>query len=223
MKILIIEDDKAFSESLKEFLGANGFAADLVPDGENGLIFLKNGSREYDAIILDWMLPGKSGLDVLKDLRAEGTETPVILLTAKNELRDKIAGFDTGADDYLTKPFEPEELLSRLRVLVRRPRNIIHDAHSFGGIKIDRGRKIVSAPDGREIKLTKKEFSILEFMILSKNRAVGRGEIQAVLWPDGKKSASNVIDVHIHSLRKKLKQYDSDIIEAVPGIGYRLR
>lgn len=224
MRILIIEDDKQLAESLKEFLEKQGFSIDCVLDGETAEKRIGLYNDSYDMIILDRMLPGeKSGDDITRMIRAQNYGIPILMLTGKTGVDERIEGLDLGADDYLTKPFSPDELLARIRAILRRPKSRMQETLKAGDLTIDlHARRVFKR--NREIPLTLKEFSLLEFLVRHRGEALSREEIFNHLWDFTSNAMSNVIDVHVHALRKKIWNGDngSRIIETIPGIGYRL-
>ncbi|MCX6347797.1 MAG: response regulator transcription factor [Actinobacteria bacterium] len=210
MKIIIIEDSKKLADILKKGLENEGYTVDCFYDGLSGEKNLLLHFEDYEIIILDVMLPGKNGLDICKNLRDKNISTPVLMLTAKDATQDKISGLDSGADDYLIKPFEFEELLARIRALLRRP------VLNLSAKKTYR--------DGKEIILTLKEFRILEYMMRNAGIVLSRDSILGSLWDFDFDSFSNVVDVHMKNLRKKIDGNSKyKMIETVYGIGYRIK
>lgn len=221
MKILLVEDEKQLSEALCEILLKNKYSVDAVLDGENGLNY---GLTDiYDVIILDIMLPKINGLDVLKSLRKNGISKPVILLTAKGTIEDKIIGLDAGADDYLAKPFSPEELLARLRALTRRNGDFINDnILEFGDIKLNLLTYEMVVWD-TSITLTLKEFKILKYFMQRPKIVVSKDDLITKLWGFDSEIEYNNIEVYISFLRKKLSYVDSHVkITTIRRVGYRL-
>lgn len=222
MRILIIEDDQSLAQTLKTFLEKRGFAADYVNDGEAGEKRLELYHKDYDLVILDRLLPQRSGDEILQTLRSKNISIPVLMLTAKIDLSDKISGLEKGADDYLGKPFDHEELLARIRALLRRPEKLTPARLNIKGITLDAGSRKVFRGE-KEIKFTPKEFALLEFLMRNPGRALNREEIFNHVWDFLDNSLSNIIDVHMHSIRRKLgRDRGQEVIETVPGIGYRL-
>ena len=223
MKILIVEDEVKLAETLKRGLVQNGYAVDIVHDGQAGLDQIEISYEEYDLVILDIMLPHKNGFDICKTTRSQGITIPIIMLTARDSISDKVMGLDSGADDYVIKPFEFKELLARIRSLLRRPKNICLTLLKIGGITLDPGARIV-VRDGKNIKLTTKEFAILEYLMRNSGMVLSREMILAHVWDQAFDSFSNVVDVHIANLKKKIDDPKyATFIEAVRGSGYRLR
>jgi len=222
MKILIVEDNEIFAESLKQFLEREGFAVDYVLDGAKGLLRIQLSHAEYDLVILDWMLPQKDGPQILAEIRASKINIPVLMLTARNAVDDKVEGFGKGADDYLAKePFYPAELLARVKALLRRPREALPAKLQAGPLALDPVSRKVTR-DGKEIKLTLREFALLEYLMRNPDRAINREQIWDHVWDFAANAMSNAVDVHIHNLRKKLGQEGGKLLETIPGIGYKL-
>lgn len=222
MKLLIVEDQKNLALLLKQEFESAGHAADLLHDGAEGERRMRFYSKNYDLLVLDLGLPGIGGLDLLKAIRSRDIRTPVLVLTARAGPGDKITLFDAGADDYVTKPFSFGELLARVRALTRRPPALLPERMETGRLTLDRIRHSVHW-DGAEIRLTAKEFGILEFFMRRQNQVVDRGQILAHLWDFAYDAASNVVDVHVNNLRKKLGARGGQFIQTVRGAGYRWR
>jgi len=221
MRILIIEDETYLAEALTHILRKNNYSADAVNDGLAGLDNALTGI--YDLILLDIMLPGMDGISVLKNIRKAGISTPVILLTAKGEVSDKVTGLDCGADDYLAKPFATEELLARIRAASRRKGEVIPDnTIKFGDIELNTGSlKLAKVP--REIKLILKESELLELLMTRKNAVTSKELVIEKLWGFDSDAEHNNVEVYISFLRKKLVYLDSSVsIGTVRGVGYIL-
>lgn len=221
MRILIVEDETYLAEALTHILKKNNYSADAVNDGLSGLDNALTGI--YDLILLDIMLPGMDGISVLRKLRSAGIETPVILLTAKGEVSDKVRGLDSGADDYLAKPFATEELLARIRAASRRKGEIIPDnTIKFGDIELNTGSlKLSKGP--REIKLILKESELMELLMTRKNAVTPKELVIEKLWGFDSDAEHNNVEVYISFLRKKLAYLDSSVsIGTVRGVGYIL-
>ena len=216
MRVLLVEDEKKLSDVIKQGFTEEGYAVDQAFNGEEGLYLAE--SESYDVIILDIMLPKVDGVTVCKELRKKGIATPVLMLTAKTQVEDKVAGLDAGADDYLTKPFEFIELKSRVHALIRRSSQKPISTIVIDDLEIDTVKRTVKRA-GSEIVLTPKEFSILEFLARHKDEVVTRTQIMDHIWDYNFDSLSNVVDVFIATLRKKLK---SKIIQTLHGVGYKL-
>ena len=221
MRILIVEDELPLAEALTQILRKNNYTVDAVNDGESGL---DNALSDiYDLIILDIMLPKMDGISVLKNLRKEGISTAVILLTARGEISDKVIGLDSGADDYLAKPFASEELLARIRAMSRRKGEVIQDnSLKFGDLQLNTSTLKLST-DNKEIKLILKEAELLELLITRKNLASSKELIIEKLWGFDAEVEHNHVEVYISFLRKKLTYLNSKVtINTVRGVGYIL-
>ncbi|NCO88729.1 DNA-binding response regulator [Candidatus Roizmanbacteria bacterium CG2_30_33_16] len=218
MKILLVEDEKRLSYFIKKGLIEQGFAVDSAFDGEEGLYLAKE--ETYDVIILDVMLPKLSGIELCKKLRELKKETPVLMLTAKSEVDDKVEGLNSGADDYLTKPFVFAELKARINALLRRSYHQVTNNLTIDDLEVDPLKHIVKR-NGKMIKLTPKEFAILELLLRQKNEVVTRTQVIEHVWDYNFESLSNVVDVFIGTLRKKIdKGYKVPLIHTLHGVGY---
>ncbi|HVP12672.1 MAG TPA: response regulator transcription factor [Phycisphaerae bacterium] len=220
MKLLLVEDDDLLGRSLLQGLREADYTVDWARDGEEGWHLLRTG--DYDGVILDWMLPGLDGLSILHRHREAGEKTPILMLTARDATRDLVLGLDSGADDYLVKPFEFTELLARLRVLVRhryaQPSSVIRVADLEVDLvrrEVRRGRKLIA--------LTAREFGLLELLALQANRVVSRAEIWDKLYETDEEGTSNVVDVYISYLRRKIDRGRRPLIITRRGQGYMLR
>ncbi len=221
MRVLLIEDHKPLVRALKKGLEEEGFAVDVAYDGEEGNF--KAQAANYDAIILDLMLPKQDGLTLLKNWRRAGLKTHVLVLTARSGIEDKVRGLDSGADDYLTKPFELEELLARLRALVRRGHEVKDPVLRIEDLEIDTAARTVCRA-GQLIHLTPREFALLEFLAFNRGKVVTRTMIWEHLYDEHDENTSNVVDVYIRYLRNKIdKGYDPPLIITRWGEGYMLR
>lgn len=219
VRVLIIEDNQRLSASLKEMLVSEGYSVDLAFDGEKGEKMAKQES--YDLILLDIMLPIKDGISVCVSLRESEIITPIIMLTAKGETDDRVLGLDSGADDYLIKPFAIDELMARMRALLRRPQNKISEKINFLDLEIlSSEHKVLRA--GKEIKLTLKEYSVLEYLIRNQGRVISRDDILEHCWDFAYDSFSNIVDVYIKRLREKLKDKNEQYIQTIRGVGYKM-
>lgn len=221
MRILIVEDEKKMASFLERGLKEESCVVDLAEDGEKGWEYAN--TNEYDLLIVDWMLPKMNGLDLCKKIRAEGKQVPILILTARDAVEDKIQGLDVGADDYLTKPFSFEELLARIRALLRRPPNIKDETVlKCGNLSMDLiKRHVTVGPEA--IALSQKEFSLLEYLMRHRGEVVSRTAIAEHVWDLHFDPLSNTIDVYINFLRKKITEKNVDFkIETVRGAGYRL-
>lgn len=220
MNILIIEDEIKTARYIKTGLSENGFFVDTSDNGNDGLELVK--SNNYDLIILDVMLPGKDGWTILKELRDDGKYMPVIFLTAKDTVLDKVKGLELGADDYLIKPFAFSELLARIRALLRRGKTIQRDKIEIADLTIDLLRQTAHR-NGRFLNLTKKEFMLLSLFALHKGEVLSRTLIAEQIWNINFITDTNIIDVAIRRLRQKLDDpYDKKLIRTVRGVGYIL-
>lgn len=221
MRILIVEDEIRLAEVLGEIMKENKYVVDIVNDGEEGYDYAASGI--YDVIILDVMLPNMNGFDIVLKLRNNKVKTPIIMLTAKDEIGDKVRGLDCGADDYLTKPFSKEELLARVRALSRRQGEVILNELSYEDIKLDKSTNALFCND-RSIHLGLKESEILEILMCNSNRAVGKEELLEKVWGIESDAEDNNVEVYISFLRKKLNFLGSKIsIEAIRKVCYHLK
>ena len=220
-RVLVVEDQKTLLQNLVRGLSGEGYEVVAASTGEKG--YLEASSSRFDAIVLDLMLPAKSGLDVLRELRAEGSTTPVIILTARDSIDDRVLGLDSGADDYLVKPFAFAELLARMRVLLRRgpaPRETVLRA---ADLEMDLVSRQVTR-SGRIAELTTREFELLEYLLRHKDEPVTRDMLSRDVWKEATGSMTRVIDVYINALRKKIEQPGrQQLIHTVRGVGYALR
>ncbi|MCY2931154.1 MAG: response regulator transcription factor [Planctomycetota bacterium] len=220
MRVLLVEDYPPLQKSLAKGLREAGFAVDATGDGNEGLWYARNG--QYDAIILDLMLPGLDGLSLLRRLRQEGRPTHVLILTAKDTVGDRVAGLDAGADDYLVKPFAFEELLARVRALVRRTYQQKAPLLEAGGLRIDTVARRVWRGE-EEIVLTAREFALLEYLAVRAGQVVARTDIWEHLYEFDSEAASNVVDVYVGYLRRKIdREGEPSTIRTVRGAGYVL-
>ena len=222
MRILVIEDNQKLADSLTRGLRQEGYAADFVLNGEDGEKRMIVDHNDYDVVVLDINLPGKNGLDVCLSLRERGIMTPIIMLTARDTTSDKVVGLDSGADDYLVKPFAFEELLSRVRALSRRPRVSLPPDLEVGDLVL-KPRSQEAFQSGKKIDLTLKEFRLLEFFMTHPNEVITRQQIIDHLWDFQFNPLSRVMDVHINNLRNKLRANHGTTLETIRGIGYSLR
>jgi DNA-binding response OmpR family regulator len=223
MRFLIVEDNLKLGGALKRGLEQEGYAVDLAMDGEEGWKALLAGREEYDLVILDLMLPKIDGIALCKSIRKESVKTPVIMLTARDTVEDRITGLDSGADDYLVKPFSFEELLARIRACLRRPRETLPGELKVKDLVLDGARaRVVRA--GREVKLTLKEFRLLEYFMRHPGRVMTKEQIINNLWDFDFDAESNVVEAHMKNLRKKVDSgYADKIFETVRGVGYKLK
>ncbi len=220
MRVLVVEDEAIIAAAVGEALEAASYAVDLAAEVDRADELAS--VNDYDLIVLDWGLPGGSGLELLRNWRDAEIQTPVLMLTGRSEVADRVDGLDSGADDYLTKPFSIEELLARVRSLIRRrPRELAHKLE-VGGIVMDRAAHRVTVLDA-PLELSPKEFALLEYFLHHPDSALSRAAIAEHVWDDSFDPLSNVIDVTVHRLRKKLEAGRGEAtIETVKGVGYRL-
>ena len=222
MRVLIAEDDDRLRNLLDQALTEAGWDVETVADGTTAFTRALPGGVPYDVLLLDWMLPGLDGVTVCRRLREAGVPTPVLVLTARSQLPDRVAGLDAGADDYLTKPFELDELLARLRALHRRATQDTSRAVEVDGLRLDPAAHRVTR-DGVEVALSAREFSILHLLMSRAGQVVSRFTILDEVWDGETDLRSNVIDVHVASLRTKIdKPWGSSTITTVRGVGYRV-
>ncbi|MBM6383615.1 response regulator transcription factor [Paenibacillus illinoisensis] len=221
MRILIAEDEVHLAEAVSQILKKNNYSVDMVHDGRSGLDYALSGI--YDLLLLDIMMPEMDGISVLRKLRSEGNHTPVILLTAKGELSDKVTGLDYGADDYIAKPFATEELLARIRAALRRKGEVVpEDGLKFGDIELNT-TQLKLAVQGKEIKLNLKENELLELLITRKQAITSKEQIIEKLWGFDSEVEYNNVEVYISFLRKKLTFLNSKVrINTIRGVGYVL-
>jgi DNA-binding response OmpR family regulator len=221
VRILLVEDHKPLVRALKQGLEEEGFAVDTAADGEEGNY--KAQTSDYDVIILDVMLPKEDGISLLQRWRKAGLKTHVLMLTARGNLEDKVRGLDTGADDYLTKPFQLEELLARLRALIRRSHQVKDPVLRILDLEIDTGARTVKR-GGQPIPLTPREYALLQFLAFHRGKVVSRSMIWEHLYDEHDENTSNVVDVYIRYLRNKVdKGFDPPLILTRWGEGYLLR
>lgn len=220
MKILVVEDEPDLNRIIVKHLQAEGYLVDSCFNGNDAVYYITE--ENYDAVLLDAMLPGKDGFQVLKDIRSKRIETPVMFLTARDQTEDIVAGLDCGADDYVVKPFSFDEVLARLRVIIKRSPKEHGASYQCNDLIVDTDKKSVTR-HGIPIELSPKEYSILEYMIRNKNIALSRSQIESNAWGIDFDGESNIIDVYIRYLRKKIDDdFDIKLIQTVRGIGYML-
>jgi len=223
MRILIIEDDLKIAEAIRAGLEKVGYAIDHIADGEAGQRRIEINHADYDLVILDLMLPGKDGFQICKNIREQHLNIPILVLTAKLSTEDKVNALDSGADDYLVKPFSFEELLARVRAILRRPEPVIPVELKLHDISLNTVTRKVYR-NGKEIPLTLKEYSLLEYFMRHPGQVLNREQILDHLWDFGFDSFSNVVDVHLKNLRKKINDIRGErLLETIRGVGYRLR
>jgi len=220
MRLLLVEDDEGIIRFLEKGLREAKYAVDVARDGEDALY--KASLNEYDIIILDIMIPGRDGLEVCRELRNRGSKVPVIMLTARDDVRDRVLGLDVGADDYLTKPFQVSELLARLRALMRRGQALTSTVIEIGDLRIDTSAQTVNR-GGRLLALTAREYALIEYLARNADRVISRAELIEHVWNERYDSYSNMIDVHINHLRQKIdRESDQPLIHTRRGAGYIL-
>ena len=221
MKILVVEDEQMLALLIKKGLEENSFTVDISHDGEEGMHLAE--TYPYDAVLLDLTLPGVDGLDILQSLRAKQIDVPVLIITARGEVAQRINGLEIGADDYIAKPFEFGELLARLRSVIRRSKGKASSLLQVDDLAIDTGARTVQRA-GREITLSAREFTILEYLALHSGKVVSRTELIEHIYPSDSDWDSNVIDVFVNHLRNKIdKGFDRPLIHTRRGAGYLLK
>ncbi len=221
MRVLIVEDEEKLADLVRRGLTEAGFAADVAARGEDALWMA--GSTEYDAVVLDVMLPGIDGFEVCRRLREDGIWTPVLMLTSRDGVDDRVAGLDGGADDYLTKPFAFKELLARLRAVARRDPQARPAVLASGDLRLDPAARTVTRGE-TPIELSRLEFSMLETLMRRPGLALSRVQLLEHVWDDSYENRSNVVDVYIRYLREKIDEpFGTQSIETVRGVGYRWR
>ena len=222
MQILVVEDEPKVGQALREGLESEGYEVALAQTGEEG--FFHASTRAFDLIILDVMLPGRDGIEVLETLRKQGMKTPVLLLTAKDAIEDRVLGLDAGADDYLVKPFAFAELSARIRALLRRNRAETETGLTVGRLEVDPVRRTVLR-EGQRIELTAREFELLEYLVRNHGRVVSREMLARDIWKETARATplDNVIDVHIARLRRKVDDpFETKLLQTVRGVGFIL-
>jgi len=221
MRILVVDDEVKLATAIKRALEINHYAVDMVHTGSDALDMALG--EEYDCILLDLMLPGIDGLTVCKKIREDGKSTPILMLTAKGQIADKVTGLDIGADDYLVKPFSFEELFARVRALVRRPKTQAQSALTIRNLSLDPVSYTVTR-GGKPIALSSKEFSILEYLLRNKNTVVTRDQLINHVWDYDADVLPNVVEVHIKHLRDKIDApFKTALIQTIRGKGYSIR
>lgn len=219
MKILVVEDEKMISDAVCKILEDAGFYTDAVYDGEDALYYIKEA--KYDLIILDIMLPLIDGTEILKRTRTRGNSTPILMLTAKNTIPDKVLGLNSGADDYMTKPFDADELLARVSALTRRTGNVIIGKLDFGDLSLDLNTAILSCGES-SIQLTKKEYSVLKMLLANSGMTLTKENLIVNIWGEDSDTTENNVEAYISFIRKKIRYLGSNVrIKNIQGIGYR--
>jgi DNA-binding response OmpR family regulator len=220
MNVLVVEDERNLADAICQILKAEGMRTDVTYDGTTALTLAKGGI--YDAIVLDFMLPGMSGLDVVREIRRAGISTPVLMLTARTSTSDKVDGLDAGADDYMTKPFETVELLARLRALTRRTGDVVVEEVTFGDLKLDLATHDLSCGD-RTVHLSGKEFEVMSMLMTSNTRVVSKQDLLMRVWGGGTEASENSVEAYVSFLRKKMNHVHSKVqIATLRMLGYRL-
>ncbi len=222
MRVLIIEDEHRIANTMKKGLEQERYIVDVAYNGSHGLDLAS--SEDYDVIVLDLMLPDLDGISISKDLRRKHIHTPILVLTAKGQIQDKIQGLDSGADDYLTKPFSFEELVARIRALSRRPKNSTNLILCVGGLKLDQKFFAVER-SGIEIKLSNKEFSLLEYLMRNSNKILTKQQIINHVWNYDANILPNTVEVYIRNLRNKVDtpfNKENPLIQTIRGFGYKI-
>ena len=222
MRILIVEDEAKLAHSLVKGLTQKGYAVDTLAEGNKAFTRISLYHKDYDLIILDLMLPGMDGATICKRVRELDITTPIIILTARDEVDNKVDLLLSGADDYIVKPFSFDELTARIQALLRRPAEQVPAKMRIRDIELDATEHTVYQ-DGKPIPLTLKEFMLLEYFMRHPNQAINREELLSHLWDFNYAAFSNVVDVHVKNLRRKLSRAHADILETVRGVGYRLK
>lgn len=221
MRALVVEDEKYMNHIISKKLKVEGYSVDSCYDGEEALSYIK--STSYDIIIMDIMMPQKNGYEVLKEIRYEGNSVPVLFLTAKDALEDRVKGLDLGADDYLVKPFHFEELMARIRVMIRRSHGKVSNQLQIADLILDVNAHTVKR-NNNFIELSAKEFAILEYMMQNAGIVLSREKLETHIWNYDYQGASNMIDVYIRYLRIKIdKDYEHKLIHTVRGVGYMIK
>lgn len=214
MRILLVEDDPLLGDGIQAGLVQGGYAVDWMRDGESADAALR--TEDYALMVLDIGLPRRSGLEVLKTLRASGSDLPVLILTARDTVADRVTGLDAGADDYLVKPFDLDELQARIRALIRRHHGRANPVVQHGALVLDPAAHAVTQ-DGRPVSLSQREFAILQLLLESRGRVLSRAQLEEGLYAWGEEVESNAVEVYIHHLRKK---FSADLIRTLRGVGY---
>ncbi|SRR5579884_58352 len=221
MRLLIVEDDTKLNAVLQQAFEEERYAVDVAYDGEHGeeMAFV----NEYDAIVLDLMLPKRQGTEVIRELREHGVKTPILILTARDRVQDRVSGLNDGADDYVVKPFAIDELIARVRALVRRSSDVRSTKLQVADLVLDVASHTVKR-GASQINLTQTEYSILEYMMHHPNKVVSRAELMEHVWDDSYEGFSNIVDVYMRRLRSKIDENaQMRLVETVRGAGYRLR
>ncbi len=221
MRILVVEDEQTLADAVVDLLREDSYAVDLAVDGDAASELMDINT--YDCVLLDWTLPGRSGMELLQEWRASGEQTPVLMLTGRTAVEDRVSGLDSGADDYLTKPFSLVELLARVRSLIRRRPRPLQTSLRTADIEMNRaGRRVTVA--GKPLDLSPKEFALLEYLLSRVDEVVTRTDLIEHVWDDSFDSFSNLVDVTIYKVRKKIDGgKDGKLLHTVKGVGYVLK
>ena len=220
MRLLFAEDDRDISKAVKTLLERSGYSVDVVFNGQDAIDYIESG--EYDGVILDWMMPKRSGIEVLTQMRAKGFSEPVLILTARDSVDDRVKGLDTGADDYLPKPFAASELLARIRAMLRRKEDYKHDVIRFADIELDKSAMSITC-NKKSVRLNNKAFQLMEMLVEHPGAVLSIDQIMERIWGWDSDSEVNVVWVNISFLRKKLTELGAHAkIKAVRGVGYSL-
>ncbi len=223
MRLLVVEDNDKLRASLKKGLEQEGYAVDLAPDVEEARILIATFREGYDAVLLDRMLPDGDGMALCGSLRRRGSRIPILMLTARDRVEERVEGLDSGADDYLVKPFSFDELMARVRALTRRPQGPVHMVVKAGDVTLHPATREVTVR-GHQVPLTAKEFGFLELLMRQPGRVFTREQITRSLWDQEFDGSSNVVDVHVKNVRRKLAEAGAhDSIETLRGAGYRFK
>ena len=221
MRLLVVEDEENLRTVIRKRLMKEGYSVDACGDGQEALDYM--AVSPYDTVILDIMMPKMDGMEVLKKMRAGGDQTPVLFLTAKDGIEDRVKGLDSGADDYLVKPFAFEELLARIRVMIRRQSDSASDEMTLADLTVDAGKHSVTR-GGKAVELSAKEFAVLEYLMRHQGQVLSREQIEQHVWDFDYEGGSNMVDVYIRYLRRKLDEgYEKKLIHTVRGAGYVMR
>ena len=220
MRILIVEDNVKLAKYMKQILEESSYSVDTYVDGKTGERIARSGS--YDLLILDVMLPERSGIEVCKNLRSDDVNLPIIMITAKGDVDDRVEGLDSGADDYLVKPFDMKELLARVKALLRRPQVTFNDLVKVQDLVIDSNKHEVTRKDIK-LSLTLKEYAILEYLMINAGTVITREQLLEHCWDFAYSAFSNITDVYIRQLRKKLQDNDEKYIQTIRGVGYKFK
>ena len=221
MKILLVEDEQKLADALAKGLGHEGYTTDIINDGKKALTRISLHRNDYDVMILDLMLPSMDGLEICRQVREMNITVPILILTARAETDTKVQLLLAGADDYLVKPFSFAELTARIQALLRRPNETLPDVLKIRDIELNPSQRKVTR-EGKEVPLTLKEYGLLEYFMRHPNQVVNREDLLNHLWDFNYVGFSNVVDVHVKNLRRKLASDGGDVLETVRGVGYRL-